>query len=723
MIQLEVNNIKVPLKETSVRFEYFNNLFNDTFIQGDYTFPFGVAINEDTRKAFGFVDALDAINKNYEFDCIIWLKNQSWNIGKVIIINKTKKTLNVSLSFGFSSNSFIDKSLKDYDYGGKIIDNTGIVNYANLTADNTNWRKYPVAFIPHKNVDFYGANNTDFCEVVNKMDIVAKEYLYNTSLNKHTLVPWPYLFAILNHIANTEGFSLIGSFSENLDAQKITLYNNYSLDELETFYTTYIEKSNNQYVDNTTAWINFIGGGTEDIDKDSCWDGTTNYTIQAAGLHTIDVKVNYNGGYCPVITMPATVIPFTWNLEVTGVGVFPILYDNINNNIYPAGIEHEKYLSITYNATAGDIGRQMRIVPAFNLTGLTGVPFTGITIRPESYILIVNTATVGLNTYSKEIDIKNHVPEISVGELFENLRSSFGLLIDINAIKKTISLNFNKDAIAKLPSTDGDLSKKVIGDIIINVDAEAKGYTYGYDIPSDDKLLENNFKTIDPKEFIGSVNTLAALGGISLPGKIKFVKNINRYYITSNVTGPMQWNYYCDRNDFFYYGNKKTELKSIFMPLLMDIGKVYDSGTASDVDVLMPTIKQAGSSNAFGNGISEAVARFMFNHGLQTITGAKKYVLGSSNNYNEAGDKLAEFSLETGGEEGLNASFTNKWIELLMNPESFEADFNFNLVDLFTFSQYQPVYIFNRNYLIKSANVEISNGIKPFKMYLIKGNS
>lgn len=723
MIQIEVNNIKVPLKETSVRFEYFNNLFNDTFIQGDYTFPFGAAINEDTRKAFGFLDGLDVIDKKYEFDCIIYINNQNWNIGKVIVINKTKKTLNLSLSFGFSGNSFIEKSLKDYDYGGKIIENTGIVNYANLTATNTDWHIYPVAFIPHKNVDFYGANNTDFCEVVNKMDIVSKQYLYNTSLNKHTLVPWPYLFAILNHIANTEGFSLIGSFSENLDAQKITLYNNYSLDQIEDFYTIYIQKSNNQYVNETTAFINFLGGGTEDLDKDGCWDGTTNYTIQAAGLHTIDIKVNYNGGYCGVVTLPPTVVPFTWNIEITGVGVFPILYDNINNNTYPAGIEHEKYLTYSFNASAGDIGRQIRLKPVFNLTSLPGVVFTGITIRPQSYILIVNTATVGLNIFSKEIDIRNHVPEISVGDLFDNLRSSFGLLIDINSIKKTITLNFNKDAIARLPASNRNLSKKVISDIIINIDPEEKGYTYGYELPNDDKLMDNNFKTIDPKEYLGAVNTLAGLGSSSLPGKIKYVKNINRFYITSNVTGPMQWNTYCDGNDVFYYGNKKTELKSIFMPLLMDIGKVYDSALSTDIDVVMPIIKQAGSSNAFGNGINEAIPRLMFNHGLQITSGAKKYILGSCTNYNEAGDKLASFSLLTGGDDGLHKLFASQWIELLMNPESYEADFNFNLVDLFTFSQYEPIYIFNRNYLIKSANVEISNGIKPFKMYLIKGNS
>lgn len=718
MIQIEVNNIKVPLKENSVRFEYFNNLFNDTFIQGDYTFPFTVAINEETRKAFNFVDALDVFEKTYDFDCIIYVKNQNWNTGKVRILGKTKKALNISLSFGFTGNSFIDKSLKDYDYGGKIIDNTGIVNYANLTADNTNWRKYPVAFIPHKNTDFYGANNPDFCEVVNKMDVFTKEYLYNTSINKYTLVPWPYLFSILNHIANTEGFSLKGSFVEDNDAQKITLYNNYSLDQKEDFYTTFVQKSNNQYVDDTTAWINFLGGGPEDIDKDSCWDGTTNYTIQAAGLHTIDIKVIYNGGYCPIIA-----IPFTWNIEITGVGVFPIYYDSINNQTYPAGIIHEKILTYSYNASAGDIGRKIRLVPVFNLVGLTGVTFTGITVRPESYMLIVNTATIGVNVFTKEIDIRNHVPDISVGSLFENLRSAIGLLIDINAIKKTISLNFNNGAIAKLPASNKDLSKKVIKDIVTTIDTEPRGYTYAYEIPGDDKLMDGNFKNVDSANYLGSVNTLSDLGAVSLPGKIKYVKNINRFYITSDVTGPMQWNYYCDGNDKFYYGNKKTELKSILMPLLMDIGKVYDSNISADIDVLMPTIKQAGSSNAFGNGINEAVPRMMFNHGLQITSGSKKYVLGSCTNYNEAGIKLANFSLLTGGEDGLHKLYVQKWIELLMNPESYEVDFNFNLVDLFNFTQYEPIYMFNRNYLIKSANVEVSNGIKPFKMYLIKGNS
>ena len=149
-----------------------------------------------------------------------------------------------------------------------------------------------------------------------------------------------------------------------------------------------------------------------------------------------------------------------------------------------------------------------------------------------------------------------------------------GLLIDINSINKTLAINFNVDAIAKLPAADRDLSKKVIKDIVTTIDTEPRGYTYGYEIPGDDKLMDGNFKNVDSANYLGSVNTLSDLGAVSLPGKIKYVKNINRFYITSDVTGPMQWNYYCDGNDKFYYGNKKTELKSTLMPLLMDIGKV-----------------------------------------------------------------------------------------------------------------------------------------------------
>ncbi len=718
MLSLIINNLQIPLTETSVRFEYVNSLFNDSFIQGDYTFPFNVAETEIVLKALKFTSALDAVGKSYEFESILLFKNQMFLKGNMYINGYTNKVFSVNMAFGIKGNNFIDKPLPSYDFGG-IITPPSLIDYANETATSTDWTIYPLCFPPHYNDEFYGTTNSDWQGVVNKMDVVSKEYYANSTGSQYNLVPFFYVMFLLNHIAEIEGYSLNGDFAEDIEASKIILYNNYALDELETFYSIYITKSNNQPLLSPDGQINFVESTPEDVDKDNCWTNDNRYQIKTAGVHNIDIRLNYNTGWINMASYPALVY-YRIVVLINNVPVHTY-YKNINNFNKKSGYEKEEFLFYSFNASAGQINQYVTFKYYMDTPAADGY-FNPPIIRPESYIYVYVDGSVGVNVYAKSIDPRNHIPKDTVGEFLNNLKNAFGLLIDINPIKKTISINFHKNTLLKKPIVD--YSKKAIKNFTITIDNEEKGYVYGYAIPDDDKLCENNFKEIPSINYLGFVYKLSDLGAVSAPGSIKYVRSTNKYYIVADVSGSFQWVFFSDRCDLFTYGNGSTEIKSKYMPMFMSYGDVYDSSASSNISVLMPHIKQNGSSLAFEIGINDFTPRLMFNHGLRFVNNDpdKNYILSSCNNYDQSGVKISSFSLMTGDEDGTHEKFTRIWLEILMGKEVIESDFIFDFLDIMNFNANEPIFMFNQIYLVKTGTSTISSKIEPIKLYLVKYN-
>jgi hypothetical protein len=718
MLALIINNVKIPLTETSVRFEYVNSLFNDSFIQGDYTFPFNVAETEVVLKALKFASALDAVGKTYEFESILLFNNQMFLKGNLYINGYTNRIFSVNMAFGIKGNNFIDKPLTEYDFGG-IITPPSLIDYANETVSSTNWKDYPLCFPPHYNADFYGDSNEDWLGVVNKMDVVSKEYYSNSSGSEYNLVPWFYVMFLLNHVAETEGYTLTGDFVENPEASKLILYNNYALDELETFYSIFITKSNNQPLLSPDGQINFLESTPEDVDKDNCWLNNDSYKIKTTGVHNIDIRLNFNSGYINIASWPALVYYRIYVL-INNV-VVHTFWRNINNFSQPSGYEKEEFLFFSFNATAGQVNQYVTFKYSMDTPAADGY-FTPPIIRPESYIYVYVDGLVGVNVYAKSIDPRNHIPKDTVGEFLNNLKNAFGLFVDINPIKKIISINFHKNTLLKKPIVD--YSKKAIKNFTLTIDNEEKGYVFGYAIPDDDKLCENNFKKFHDNNYLGFVYKLSDLGAVSAPGSIKYVRATNKYYIVSDTSGSFQWEIFSDRCDEFTYGNSSTEIKSKYMPMFMNYGYVFDSSIASDVAVLMPHVKQTGSSPAFSIGVNDFTPRMMFNHGLRFINNDpdKNYLFSSSTNYDPSGVRIANFSLMPGDEDGTHENFTRIWLEILMGKEVIESDFIFDFLDIMNFNANEPIFMFNQIYLVKTGTSTMSSIIEPIKLYLVKYN-
>lgn len=724
MIGIEVNNTFLDLGEEGIRLEIINPSFITDLFQGDFSFPFTVPDTDNNLKTLGFNNVIELVNRTIEFNCWIYLFDIPYSKAKIIVSACTSRTIKINIVGGIKAMRIADKSLKDINYGDTYIlginQNTRYANIKEISL-NTDYTVFPFTFIPHKNVDFYGSANTDFCGIINRQNSVTGDFLKNNGAtgSRYAFVPFLYLFFVLKKIFEEEGLTPEGKFWEDSEMQKILMYNNYALDsEIDYFDDNCYVFTGSNFDYTTIQKTRFLNGLSGAYDPSGSWNNSLyEYTISQAGDVTIDVTINASvlddGAGSYVYSSPVTVYPFGFDVFLDST--------QLNSEGDLAWPElHRGYAiksaSYTYTASVSDIGKKIYLKSRRDLTNLH------LVLSPGSSLAIYNTSDPYSSVDSK-ISYKNHVKDISVSDFLSAFKN-LGIDIRFDYNKKLVYLNYDKDYVNA--QNFDDWTNKVTNDYEINFEDYKKGYKVNYDFGSADLLIENNFKPFDKSKYLGSILSIKFLPAPTAAGQTILILNSNKLYISiQNIGGiGFYWNQFCDNYYDIILDNGQTESKCKIAPMFMDFDD-NEGGTADQNRCLIPISKQSGSSQMFGMGESDFDLRFVFLRGVNQSNslvnpqGGNYIYAGTSIygiNYNQVGNY--EFMLNSNN--GLIDIFILNFLKALSASTLVERDILLNELDILNSQIKNKKRIDGSNYLLKSISILAGNTLKMSRVKMLK---
>ncbi len=703
MIGIEVKGVFLDLGKETIRFEKINPSFITELFQGDYSFPFTIPATENNLKALGFSNIIEVVNRTIKEEIYLWWFGMAHEKAILVVSAGTESSIKINIAGGVKAMRIADKNLKDLTWPADFTLGTNsdsIITNAKIVSLESDWAEYGFSFIPHKNEEFYSSSNPDFNGIVNKQNSSNGDFYKNTVMigNKYCLVPFLFLFYILNQIFIDEGLIPEGEFWDDEEMQKILVYNNYALDSPNNDDNVYVI-TNVEHSYNTTTRLKLYKGPAGTFDAAGAWSNSAfEYTIQQAGDITIDVLINAYVDARDTLCFGLYTPHF--NLYIDGVLAGQLNFPSQSYGYF------SRSLTYTYTASIGDIGKKIYIN---NIVDPVYLPLTGLIFRVlgTSYCLISNTSEL-LNVYSNTITFKNHVNDMTASEFLVSLKTiGIDIRLDYNTHKAI--LNFDKSYV-KSEDYD-DLTKKVTDKYDLNFEDKDKGYKINYDFGSSDKLVETNFKKYLASNFKGEVETYKMLPTPAQLGFIMLVLNVNQLFITSpNPSGSGYiWEFFSDNYYDVILGRGEQELKCKFAPMFMAFAE-NEGGTATQNKCLIPAVKQSGSSQMFGLGSNDFNLRFVFyrgvnqDHGLPSPEGGS-YVYAGTSVFGINGDRVGNYEWRINSTFGLIDILLMQLLIALTNSEIVERDVNLNELDILSFNVKRKAVIDDVVFLIKSMSI------------------
>lgn len=615
--------------------EDINPAFEDEFraesIPGSYNFPLDVPASPVNCRLLSHIHSISIGNDPAlrSFPIQVFYKNLPFERAVVSILSTPPGRFNLLIKTGLQALSAADKELKDLDLGGDITMGATASEVA-IHAENTindTWAsggKY--VFPPHRNTVFYGDVNPDFGGVVNNYDCDIEGYLFNVDgENTHCLVPFAFLFYVLQQGFMEDGLKMAGTFADDEEQQAMVLYNNFALDDFEDVTSVKAKVDTNYY--NTELPHFPVESPDPWHDAGSLWDGV-DYTIDRKGLIAFSWDLNMLYVYDGFSSK------FRVSLFLNGVQI-----QTIDRDITVANGDFQNIKGTFYfQADTPDIGQPLKI-QVNQYSDAHGYRDSNTYIN--SYVEIHNLTDEHENKYAKVMNLQNHMPQATFSELLTALRQAFNLDIFINEREGKVYLNYATDA---LDATAQDQTG--IADPHYELLFEKPKYkSFNFTWPNEDELVQENFKVVDPDLWKGTVATFGDLPNPGSIGDFMLVRNLKKIYRVELVTDAMLNTFlsWVDFADFYYdlpVASQGADIRPALSTLFMcNCGLVRYYGT-------IPEVQQRGTSLAFSSGDNPVTIRLLYWRGLQpsSETG-KTYPMASSTNMDFFGNTIGDYDL------------------------------------------------------------------------------
>lgn len=275
------------------------------------------------------------------------------------------------------------------------------------------------------------------------------------------------------------------------------------------------------------------------------------------------------------------------------------------------------------------------------------------------------------NVHQDYINLINHVPEMSIADFFHELRNFFFVDIQTNSSSKTIDFKTLRE----------------IHEDEIYVDWS--------------KGALNNF---EQKPF--NTNGLKFSLGVDDADELFETYSFEREYYSGPTIG--------DKRD------ASSSISSLYMksnPLGLTLHQQ-----------LIPEALQVGSSlepnyndplyNENVLGINPYSLRILFYRGKHADSSGSLYPLGSSDVYNYAGAKIANYSLDWLGDYGRKKTFAQKHIDFWLQTKRITVSKMFTQNELENFNPRKKVMINGMKFLVSKLNIDSDFKSKPGKVEL-----
>jgi hypothetical protein len=726
--EIEVNGVFLDLPDSALRYEVVNPMFESDLYQGDYSFPFELPATPKNVNTLLNANRVEVKDRVTEFSCTLYIFGKPKFNPKLTVKRGSLRTISVVLNGGIRSLSNANKKLKEVVTGEYNLGNTHEAVYQTATAASQEgaWSAYGFTFVPFYAPNFYGSANPNFCGVVNRVNSTTGDILANDLSvvnNKYTLVPWLFLFYILNRIFEELNLEPTGSFWEDKELQTLLLFNNKTIDARPINVNSVLvqpKTSLGYIVMNASGQrFEFVAGprgpgiwdGPEDeilsFDNIWAWDPAADeYEIKLAGTFSFSIMFKYS-------IRPGHVD----NKNVRGgkvrMYVDGVLYQE--QEIFSRRGLHGVFVA-TWDIAflAGDIGKTVHFEwrkPDGNYQAATEtLVYNG---RLEVSIQEANPA---LTPYGI-VKYHEHVPDWTVAELLVEVKK-LGVHFDFEEQGKVKMELFNR-IIEK--NSFLDCGGKPAPDYDLNLEDKNHGVTVEYEFGSDDE----HFAELDVTKYVGEFSGYYTLPTAAKEGWFALALDTNRMYqvVKNQSSGINEWLPVGNYVPKYTYGDGNASHKLRLAPMKMCIF-ANEGGTTDENEALMPYYTGQGVSEMFSlNGSHEP--RLLFWRGLNQAGSAETvlggiYVLATPYLYGINENLVGQYSLLLHTDESLVRTICESFFTALTNGEVIEKDMQLDPAMIDELTATCKILADYNLHLAKSISIEVTKYTARAKAYGLK---
>ncbi len=657
------------------------------------TYWFTIPAVDENNKFFKHANFVYGVDKLKIYDCILVVAGNHMK-GKLYLKNAKFREYKCFIVFNdiieeISENKIAD-IVDDIHYLGD--DTDAII----AEAKNLSQQSYPdsnYAFPVIYNSLYYSDKNQNYLDYGNRInqynyitDEFVKNYYHNGSVhNVNPLIPMPYLFHIISEIFKTIRFSLKGNITEDNDFRKLVIFNNVALERSNaTNYLHAKEPAEIAAIESSGLYSMQVYYSQIISDSDNTYNSIEgSYNSDIAGDYHISFKCEaklpfYPGQYVELRMFDGTIM-------VT-IGSVQLIADSDWHEIV---IERVRGMNTPLSAT-------FHIVVSSS---------NQVYYIKNAEIEIYPAAEYNIDKFSKQIELKDHVPDLTVSNFLNSLIKKFTWAVFFSFENMQIEIESWANIINNKNYLD--LSEYFIKESE-NISFEGKQFSFKTDWKNDE-LTEDNFKSITGYE------NIVETSGIPFPypssvNQLLFARPANHFYIAVNDdSGQLTWQFLTDNfRDIITEGKDvediKTEINTIFsryhsegqLPELLQIGTITETGT-----------------NPFG-------FKLLNYHGLDL------YPFSSNNKYDREGNQVSGVNLQMQGDDGVHDIYAKVFYDYISSRDLIEMDFKINaaifnkIANLFKAgNKVRKVRVGAANYIPETVDITISrNSIDNCKIKL-----
>ena len=444
MIEMFINNKPLVLpSDLKIRVEINSPAFESDVIPSSIVYYFNVPVTQN-EEVFNYANYVEVKNKYREYNWKMRFEG-FWIFSGKLIVTQINTEFRCAASIKQLPTEFGDRNITDFTYDRILLGSKSMKEYVNEVRKQKSFTlSFPSIYAPNLYGEGESADNQDFGKIVNAMNIE------NTSSNVNTVIPCFHAIYIIETMFKSEGYQILNSFDHSF--KELLLFNNYTLDQLSV---------ENYAFSNLVGKTNLILTATDDptnsirFNKYYATPGEYEISIFAKAKFTSHSNPE-NTQMIVEASMVYTAHQGNPNVTRKEINRVKVEYDpNYRDKI-------DVFIDICFTQIFEQPGENWLYFEmyAYNSKGNAILRNYEIT---EGYIEIrrINSSTTDLNTYMKEINPVNHLPEISCSDFLLSFKQLLGFIYLFDFTNKTLQIVFMKDL---LKTKVLDLTEQYISD-------------------------------------------------------------------------------------------------------------------------------------------------------------------------------------------------------------------------------------------------------------------
>lgn len=322
------------------------------------------------------------------------------------------------------------------------------------------------------------------------------------------------------------------------------------------------------------------------------------------------------------------------------------------------------------------------------------------------------------NLLAEKINLKNHVPNITIREFLNALIVKFNVAINITPNK--LSINFKQDILNALE--DSDYSDIVENNWTIEpfIKTDTEGVTFTDVIDENDTAVVDLAKRVLlDSEIKGTANYQSGFPATPQDGDIYFEVWQNQYFKANNNNYSIAPGIAVAGTYKVGRGDEKKESKISTLLMLKNITNVQEFPIIATYGLIPNTLLKGNSPvEEYGIGSdNDFPLRLLFYRGLQpNNSNGDTYPLGTNDIYNAISDTagaIGSLSMQWGNTYGIYNTYHKNWLDTVNKAKAIELSLAITPLEWSRFDFFKPKRIINQSVIIEKITFTIAaNGIR-----------